>query len=200
MPKVYTKKGDNGTTTLYSGQRISKSNIIFEILGTLDELNANLGICPQITSYYTMYGYKIISWETHLANNYIKKIQQHILDLSSQIATISGKYRDKVAFKDLAPIIETWIDQIDAELPRLTTFIKPDNQYHVARTICRRAERQMCLYRELIQNGELYHVKKNKEGEDEYTYFPDIPEQCYRYINRLSDLLFNIGRLYTQLS
>lgn len=203
--KIYTKTGDSGTTGLYSGERVSKSDPIFDALGDLDELSAAIGIClsdwecmdvsptPEITSAV------IKPFHTGVLTTF-KEIQERLIDIGSSIATISGDAeriaKTRFSAGDTATLgLETRIDEIDAILPPLKNFILPGGvtfihvkpwgdypcrQYgipfpahvHMARSIARRAERK---------TGGIDTVE------------PAVK----RYLNRLSDYLFVVARLYS---
>src|SRR5258708_29648984 len=125
--KVYTRTGDKGVTSLFGGTRKTKSAEIFDVLGTLDELNAHLGFVSN-------------SKNTKIAK-IVLQIQNDLFELGAQIS--NPKTLNKKA--DVAQF-ETIMDEIDKELKPLTNFILPagtaDAQHlHLARTVCRRLER-----------------------------------------------------------
>lgn len=174
--KIYTKTGDDGTSGLYNGERASKDDVIFEALGTVDELNAHLGkACEYIPS------------SNHRQLDELHTIQSILMDIGSSIATpVSSSTEEQLKRVAFDPVhverMESWIDEMDARLPHLRNFILPSGglvatELHIARTVCRRAERRLV---------ELKH------------HMPIDPHLA-RYINRLSDYLFVTARFEAQL-
>jgi cob(I)alamin adenosyltransferase len=181
---IYTKTGDKGTTSLYTGERRLKTDPIFDALGDLDELNASLGVVLQ----YCQYNNKI---DNEIKENIIiilEDIQSRLIDIGSNIATpiknqnISEKKKEKIKFdEENIKILEQWIDQFDSSLPILKNFILPSGGFtsshlHISRAICRRVERKVWL---LINSSTI---------ED---------KTIAIYLNRLSDFLFVIARYIT---
>jgi cob(I)alamin adenosyltransferase len=116
MP-IYTRTGDSGTTALFGGKRVSKSNPLVELYGSVDELNSWLGLFsdPRIT-----------------------KIQNDLFFIGS---TLAGWKSDITVVEPRIKEMELWIDQMDKELPPLKNFILPSGQMNIARSVCRRVER-----------------------------------------------------------
>lgn len=176
---LYTRTGDNGLSSLYTGERVSKANIIFEVLGDLDELNAGIG-CIEINSDNS-----VLTTCINSVKNMIEDIQNDLLDIGSCVATMKTddeKHANKIEktkFSDeKVKTLERRIDFIDAKLPPLKVFILPKGNTHMSRAICRRAERHM--------------VALNSEMPGQ------IPPEVLCYINRLSDFLFALARLLAQ--
>lgn len=181
--KIYTKTGDAGTTALYTGDRLGKDHAIFTSLGSIDELNAHLGLAR------CHYGLMLSSATSQPANDHsaqLEEIQARLIDVGSHIATPRTSDEDMNEKKlqhtlfdaENTQSLETWIDEMDAQLPPLRNFILPSggltaSQLHVARTVCRRAERDL--------------VPLHNQG--------DIDSTVYKYINRLSDYLFQLARM-----
>ncbi len=171
--KIYTKTGDAGTTALFGGTRVPKHNIRIESYGTIDELNSNIGM--------------IRSQEIDAHSKEILiQIQNRLFTVGSILATDpkrailkSGKERlniPKVDEEDIT-LLETEMDAMNEALPDLTHFVLPGGNTavsycHIARTVCRRAERRATLLNE-------------KEP---------IDERVIKYLNRLSDYLFVLAR------
>ncbi len=161
--KIYTKKGDSGNTSLLGGQRVPKDHIRIESYGTIDELNSQLGVVINL-------------FEPAAAE--LKTIQDRLFTLGSHLAN-----GENSKFK-LSPIQESWIleleksiDQMTEQLSPLRNFVLPGSDLanahcHVARCICRRAER-LC-------------VALDGETKIDHTIVP--------YLNRLSDYLFTLSR------
>lgn len=168
--RVYTRTGDAGTTSLFNGERKSKDELYFQALGDVDELNANIGLARE---HCDLEGVGI---ELQLV-----EIQSRLLDAGSAVATPQrASSPEKIlrsSFPDHAAQLETWIDVMDDTLPPLRNFILPSGglasaQLHIARTVCRRAERAL--------------VPLVREG--------DLDATVMKYVNRLSDYLFVAAR------
>ena len=134
MTKIYTKTGDNGTTSLVGGSRISKSNAILDVYGTCDELNAHIGA--------------LIAEENIL---FLTEIQEKLFTVGGILATPKDqyeKYWKEVSWDDFLKKIENEIDNMSALLAPLNSFLLPQGskaiaQTHICRTICRKLERKM---------------------------------------------------------
>ena len=148
MPgRIYTRKGDKGETSLFSGERIDKTSSRVEAYGTLDEFNASLGIA------------KIYSSER--VSKIIQEVQEHLFYLTSELATMDpSKVLKPTTSKDVEAL-ERASDELQAELPPLENFIIPGGvksaaYLHQARTILRRAERRaISLSKEVDINPDL---------------------------------------------
>lgn len=164
--KIYTKQGDKGSTQLLGGNIVQKNHIRLECYGTIDELNAFIG---------NIYDQNI----SKLHKETLLKVQNQLFNLGSCIAFEGNKENIKLPHltnKDVE-IIEAVIDKMDESLPVLKNFILPSglptvSKCHIARTVCRRAERNLVA---LSQEKEInpLHLK---------------------YLNRLSDYLFVLSR------
>jgi cob(I)alamin adenosyltransferase len=164
--KIYTKTGDAGQTTLFGGKKVIKSAMRLHAYGTIDELSALLGLilCEQMDD---------------VLRSEIQSIQKRLFFLSTDLATPLGSTAtiERIdAQKTL--LLEEWIDRYDEILQPLTTFIvaggtKLSALLHLARTVCRRAERWMVSLQEEEQ----------------------INPECLKYMNRLSDYLFTVARI-----
>lgn len=168
--KLYTKKGDDGQTSLFGEGRVSKDHIQICAYGEIDELNSSIGVAIAHSS------------NTHLCPVYriLTKIQPRIFDLGTDLCTPENNN----ARKHITPIseemveeLEKWIDEITEPVPKLQNFILPGGtifsaHIHHSRTICRRVERTI--------------VSMNRQ----WTVNPYI----IKWINRLSDLLFALAR------
>ena len=168
--KIYTKTGDNGTTSLYGGERVSKHDIRVEAYGTVDELNSNLGMLRDIIN------------DKEIESSIIE-IQKVLFKIGGLLATDPTKKLNSAKTKRLEIIdsdikfLESQIDLISLSLSKMTHFIIPGGNEivsycHICRSISRRAERRV------IQLNDLHMVNKNI-----------IP-----YMNRLSDYLFTVSR------
>ena len=185
--KVYTKTGDKGTTSLAGGKRINKSDIQIESYGTIDELGAVVGVCiEELKELHTATMQQTLRDEvvTRLEN-----IQQRLFTVGGILATETDKwdqYWTASVLIDWTTELENWIDQYSVLLPDFKSFIMQRGSrisayMHVARTICRRAERQIIrFYNEnSLQN--------------------DITDSLLKLVNRLSDFLFILARLVLKI-
>jgi len=174
--KIYTKTGDKGSSSLFTGERRPKSDQVFDTLGDIDELNSNIGMCREVLKgSWQQENYKDIG-------DMLEKIQCSLQDIGSCIATPLSSANDKMLERtkfepNLTNELEEWIDQFSADLPELKNFILPSGgksscALHICRSICRRAERKMSV------------LLLNKHVDDGVA----------TYINRLSDLLFTLAR------
>lgn len=163
--KIYTKRGDKGKTSLFGGTRVAKSSARIEAYGTVDELNSLIGLAAadDITSH---------------GSQLIKKVQEDLFVLGSDLAT-PPDYKERIDRLGQGAIdfLEDAIDEMEEELEPLKNFILPGGAkqgatLHYARTVCRRAERNVvaCADQE------------------------DISEIPLKYLNRLSDFLFVLAR------
>lgn len=164
--KIYTKTGDEGKTSLFSGGRVSKSHLRVEAYGTVDELNSYLGV---VRAYQP----------TESTDNRLETVQNHMHRLGADLATPMTSKADWLVRIEAETVgwLERDIDAMSEQLDPLKNFILPGGSpagahLHVARTVCRRAERLVVAL-----------------GEQE-----DINEHASMYINRLSDWLFTLAR------
>jgi cob(I)alamin adenosyltransferase len=138
--KIYTRTGDGGVTSLYDGSRVQKSEQIFDVLGTLDELGAHVGLLLSLSTKHTPYRQTLLY------------IQQSLLTIGSLVATPLGDDTLKQISDEDVKCIEDKIDDLDRSLTPLTNFLfmdgktVPGSQAHICRTVCRRLEREMTRY------------------------------------------------------
>jgi cob(I)alamin adenosyltransferase len=168
--KIYTRSGDDGSTSLFSGERLSKTSLRVEACGTLDELNCVIGATRAASP-------------TVATENYLATIQHHLFSLGADLATSAKKQRAARIRPVEIAWLETEIDRMEIELPPLRNFILPGGnaaaaQIHVARAVCRRAERTVV---DLSQSEE-------------------ISKDALIFLNRLSDFLFILARYENLLS
>lgn len=172
--KIYTKTGDAGETGLYGGGRLPKDAPRIEACGAVDELNATLGIA-RATDGIARATENNSELDALLAN-----VQNRLFDLGAELATLHPQEKQtRVIDAGEIELLERAIDRFEAELPPLTQFILPGGSplaasLHLARTICRRAERRV--------------VTLARDANE------DVSAQLVVYLNRLSDLLFVLGR------
>lgn len=171
--KIYTRTGDKGTTSLFSGERVSKDNLFIEAVGTVDEGNSAIGLALSFLP-------KDDQFSTTRAQ--IEIIQHALFDVGAALATPRTCQQDqklkKTRFDNEAiELLEKWIDLMDEQLPILKTFILPGGHpagaaLHLARSIIRKAERVIIpLYEQA-----------------------DVTQTVLVYLNRLSDYLFIVSR------
>jgi cob(I)alamin adenosyltransferase len=167
--KIYTKRGDQGETDLLGGGRVFKDCVRVEAYGAVDELNACLGRCAAELTHDDLC-------------EFIPDIQSSLFDLGGYLASPDAKRREKGSIPQPEDSevegLEAWIDVLEAELEPLKRFILPGGTpaaaaLHLARTVCRRAERrEVALHR-----------------------LEPLSAAALRYLNRLSDLLFVMARV-----
>lgn len=170
LNRIYTRRGDAGETSLAGGQRIPKDSRRIEAYGTVDELNSFLGLASTSIQEKTGTDPRI-----GLLAGMVRRVQHELFNLGSILATLPGDVHPKQARITPAEIeqLEREIDAMNEDLPPLRSFVLPGGtrlnaELHIARTVCRRAERALVgLARE-----------------------ESIPEEAIRYLNRLSDALF----------
>ncbi len=165
--KIYTKTGDEGITGLLGNRRIPKDDIRIEAYGTIDELNAVLGLARA-------------EGLDAASDRLIGELQDELFAVGSALADPDpkGRYHNTIQTKH-AVRLEAIIDALESDLPPLTSFIlpggsRPAAQIHLARTVCRRAERLVV------------RLARQPGG--------DVPAALIVYLNRLSDLLFVLAR------
>ncbi len=170
IDKVYTKGGDRGQTSLIGGDRASKAAPRIEAYGTVDEVNATLGLVRTALEASAAGGHLI---------PIIHRIQNELFNLGAELATPDPERRARLPRVELRHVeqLEHDIDAINDSLPPLTSFVLPGGgaasaAFHLARTVCRRGERLIVAL-----------------GERE-----DLGELPVTYLNRLSDALFVFGR------
>lgn len=164
--KIYTKSGDTGMTALLGGKRVSKAHIRIDAYGTVDELNAHMGLLRD-------------QEVNRNRSALLKDIQNALFVIGSTLATTPGKLNVKkpdITQGDLLQL-EDEIDAMEVELKPLSKFILPGGHQvvslcHLARTVCRRTERCVIALHEQEQ----------------------VEEIILKYLNRLSDYLFVLGR------
>ena len=179
ITKVYTRGGDKGETSLADGTRVTKNNIRIETYGTVDELNAIIGIIRTFLRDSS-------APELHIKklDQMLNTIQNMLFNLGADLATpVSKRWPNMILINpENIQTLEEWIDDLNATLPPLKEFILPGGGYvgaffHQARTVCRRAERR-CI--DLLQSD------------------TDVDAIGMTYLNRLSDFLFVAGRWTAQ--
>lgn len=168
--KIYTKTGDQGTTSLFGGKRVSKSDLRIDSYGTVDELNSYIGLLRD-------------QEVNEVRKHVLIEIQDRLFTIGSILATEPGNAKVRIpalAENDIT-YLEEEMDAMDAKLPPMKFFVLPGGHPsvsfgHVARTVCRRAER-------------LVIALNNQET---------IDPLVIKYLNRLSDYLFMLCRMMAQ--
>lgn len=168
--RVYTKAGDQGETALVGGDRVSKASPRIECYGTIDELNATLGMVRTALEQSAA-GPRLLPA--------IDRIQNELFNLGAQLATPDAQRRSQ-----MPPIndrhvsaLEVLMDELNEDLPALQSFVLPGGGwasacFHLSRTVCRRAERLVVALSRI----------------------DDVEPISVQYLNRLSDALFVMGR------
>ncbi len=166
--KIYTKTGDQGTTALFGGKRVAKSDLRIEAYGTVDELNVYVGLVADTI-------------QNAAQQQFLRAIQERLFTVGSSLAADPEKETTLIK-PDLLPedleAIEQAIDAMDTQLPPLKNFILPGGHTtvsfaHLARVVCRRAERHVVALAEVSS----------------------VDPIVMRYLNRLSDYFFTLSRL-----
>jgi cob(I)alamin adenosyltransferase len=165
--KIYTKTGDQGTTSLFGGKRVSKSDLRIDSYGTVDELNSYIGLLRD-------------QEVNHSRKEILVEIQDRLFTIGSILATEPGNTKVKIPslLESDITLLENEMDKMDAVLPPMRFFVLPGGHPsvsfgHVARTVCRRAERLVIA---------LHHIEI-------------IDPLVIKYLNRLSDYLFVLCRM-----
>ncbi len=166
---IYTRRGDRGETDLFGGGRVGKDDVRVEAYGAVDELNAVIGAAMSTSAQEDL-------------RALCRSVQEMLFDLGAYLATPDPDRRAKSGVREPGDeevaALEAQIDAFEKELDPLRSFILPGGvraaaAFHLARTVCRRAERRaVALHRE-----------------------QKLGEACLRYLNRLSDLLFVLARV-----
>ncbi len=172
ISRVYTGVGDRGTTRLVGGSEVAKDDARVESYGSVDELNAIVGLVRTVNASTTAAGQRL--------EMLLRQVQNDLFNVGADLATPAASRWEgmvRVGRPDIQRL-EAWIDELNGTLPPLTEFILPGGgpvsaHLHQARTVCRRAERRTTTL----------------TRED-----PSVGEDVLIYLNRLSDLLFVLGR------
>jgi len=169
LNRIYTRTGDDGSTGLIGGSRIKKNAARVNAYGDIDELNSHLGLCATLCEEK-----KLESLRSKIA-----LIQNELFDMGSELACPSGSSSPSipVTLESQVTRLENWIDELNEKLPPLQSFVLPGGsalnaQLHIARCVCRRAERAIISLHEV----------------------EPVSEAVRHYVNRLSDLLFVMSR------
>lgn len=164
--KIYTKTGDRGMTSLIGGTRVPKNSARLEAYGSVDELNSYIGMIRSLVTNPEIAGE-------------LAEIQMRLFDVGGNLATDpNGQTRLPLGVEEAdIEVLEKAIDRMDAEVPPSRSFVLPGGNElvsfcHIARTVCRRAERRM--------------LDLNQEAA--------VEELVMKYVNRLSDYLFMLSR------
>jgi cob(I)alamin adenosyltransferase len=171
--KVYTKKGDLGETSLLGGTRVSKASLRIESYGTVDELNAYLGVLRDMNK------------ETGVGEALLQ-IQHCLFTIGAELAVDPAKNKMEIPTLEEGDVqfLEEQIDAMTASLEPMRFFILPGGDLassysHVARTVCRRAERKVIAL---------------------HTATEQVDPRIIAYLNRLSDYLFTLSRYFTKIN
>ena len=164
LTRIYTRLGDDGETHLGDMSRVPKTHPRIEAYGTVDELNAQIGVALTMPDLPERHG------------EWLRRIQNDLFDVGADISVPEGGERERLRVRpEQTAWLEEACDEVNATLEPLKSFVLPGgspaaSSLHVCRTVCRRAERRV------IEVGE------------------DLNAECVRYLNRLSDLLFILSR------
>ncbi len=168
--KIYTKTGDEGTTSLFGGKRVFKSDLRIDTYGTIDELNSYVGLLRD-------------QEVNRKRKEVLVEIQDRLFTVGSILATEPGNLKVKIPMLKETDVtfLEKQIDEMDSLLPAMKSFVLPGGHEsvsfgHLARTVCRRAERLV--------------IALNQQEK--------VDELVIKYLNRLSDYLFVLCRMMTK--
>ena len=194
--KVYTKKGDQGNTTILGGTQVSKADMRLDVYGTIDELNAQIGVVIEHCS-------------DENDRKFLSKIQEELFRVGLMFATDWDKSdaSPHAISKEEITAMEKEIDKTSATLPEIREFVMPRGSVvsaftHVARTVCRRAERLAVAF---VENFSLeYNPPRDFANEilqpqtrKKTKVDPDpLFHRSIQYLNRLSDYLFVLARKF----
>lgn len=177
--KIYTRTGDKGETSLFTGERVLKNDPTIDAIGTVDELNSCIGAALSFFPSQPIFS---------PSKEELVLIQHTLFDLGAALATprtrATQRKIEKTRFdEDGITLLEKWIDRMEEELPKLDHFILPGgssagSMLHLARSLCRRAERKIIPLNQCT----------------------DVSDQVLIYINRLSDYLFVLSRYINHLT
>jgi cob(I)alamin adenosyltransferase len=169
LNRIYTRTGDDGTTGLVGGERTKKTSLRVCAFGDVDELNCHIGICVTI----------LADGSIPQLHDKLITIQNELFDIGSELATPAGQSWPGLPQTTALHVeqLESWIDELNSDLPELKSFVLPGGsllnaQAHLARAVCRRAERAVL------------HLAETEP----------VSAEVARYLNRLSDLLFVMSR------
>ena len=159
MSRIATGTGDSGRTSLFGGERVTKHHPAVEAYGAVDEVNAHLGLV------HAQAQGDLVAW--------VERVQQELFAIGAELATPGGG-ATRIGPDEVAQLDQE-LDALEAQQPELKSFILPSGtelaaRLHVARTICRRAERRVIALHDATDGG--------------------VREEVRVYLNRLSDLLF----------
>lgn len=186
-PKIYTRTGDKGKTSLIGGARVSKSHLRLDAYGTVDELNSVIGVLMRdlITDLS-----QAPPGEADVIHEFLTRVQNDLFNIGSQLACEDDTFRSQ-----LPGVTPEQIEEFEKEMDRYSAVLKPLRNFilpggarsagmaHVARTVCRRTERLCVALSETL-------IERN-EGE--------VDPLVIKYINRLSDYLFVLARYLNHL-
>jgi cob(I)alamin adenosyltransferase len=164
LTRIYTRLGDDGKTHLGDMSRVPKTHPRIEAYGTVDELNAQLGLALTVPGLPGEHA------------DWLRRIQNDLFDVGADISVPEGGDRERLRVQpEQTAWLEEICDQVNADLPSLKSFVLPGGtpaaaHLHACRTVCRRAERRT------VDCGD------------------EVNRECVRYLNRLSDLLFILSR------
>ncbi len=182
--KIYTKTGDNGTTGLFAGPRVAKDHPRIAAYGCVDELNALLGVVAA-TLERDSGGHRETA-ESNEIQVLIQAVQSDLFSIGAELATPAPQQSEMCLLTEQrVEHLEQWIDTVDDRLEPLRSFVLPagslgSTMLHLARTVCRRAER------------EVVHLSREVDVHD--------CTLIIVYLNRLSDLLFVLARHHNLLA
>lgn len=197
MPRIYTRKGDKGLSSLYPKGKVHKSELIFDVLGEIDELSSRIGLVRANILEKGIQNDSKNSREKETMNNHIPhiltNIQNTLIAFGSKLPCYENKRIKNPLLLPLIDNIEYIIDAIEHFNPRLTKFVltgvrTPDGWIQMCRTQTRRCERVLYKFVTYLEATEA------ETGEAPIQEYKDQLDIILKYMNRLSDLFFVLGR------
>lgn len=174
MPQLYTRSGDNGTTTLHDMYNVSKADWIFKVIGDLEELSAHIGLlCVSLKKYANETDSK---YADHV--RFLRKVQMKLTELGNNFATAQWRQNVVKTTTEDVKNLEAQIDFLTTESVLLTCG-ESDCHAYICRAICRRAERNMWTLVELEESNR-------------------VENEAFQYMNRLSSYFYALARYLTQ--
>lgn len=177
MVKIYTKNGDSGFTSLYDGTKVSKDDIILDLIGNIDELNSFIGNINEINI------------------EFLNNIQYWLFDLGTIIANPKKKYNFDVNLEYTKQLEEN-IDKYTNELPMLKNFILPSNSINICRAVCRKVERKLVSFKKInndfIDNNCIIFINRLSD------YFFTLARYV-NFINNKNEIIYKKTNILTEI-
>jgi len=212
--RIYSRTGDSGTTSLYNGNRRLKTNIIFDVLGTIDELNSWIGLLEQLSINDNVFEEPLVNIQMMLQDigSFIATPVFTVIDCKNKTEITSNEHVEKFNAVNLNTFnehpatavkrLELLIDRQEQIIGKLTKFILPSGcknakNIHICRTVVRRCERLLFKYF-ISLKGVIFG--KSDDEQLVYANGHENNEEIMKYMNRLSDYLFSLARFANHIN